>query len=136
MTPKEARNAMQAKFLADWGSTTPIALDNQPFDPPDDDSSWVRFTVIFNGGEQAALGGEDGNRLFRRFGLIVIQVFTRIGVATNTNDDLSYQALKIFEGVEVAGIWFRNGRVTSIPAAREKWYQQNVVLEFEFDDIH
>ena len=136
MTPKAARNYMQQAFITAWASQTEIALDNQDFDPGDSASPWVRLSIQFNDGEQASIGGGEGNQLFRTYGFVFVQVFTRRGTATDANDTLADTALKIFQGKDINGIWFKNGRINSVPQGKEKWYQQNVVIEFSFDDIH
>ena len=136
MTKSEARNAMQKAFIAAWASATPIALDNQNLKLSSSVTKWVRLSIQFNDGEQAAIGGETGNKLFRYYGFVFVQVFTRLGTATDDNDELAEDALKVFEGKEIESIWFRNGRVNTIGESEEKWYQQNVVIEFTFDDIH
>lgn len=136
MSPKEARNAMVQAFID--GSSLPdslIALDNQKFDPPEDQTSWARIAIQHNDGEQAALGAPP-NQYFRRFGFVAIQHFVRIDDATNNLDDLCYESLQIFEGQHIQTIWFRNGRIVYVPVQEEKWYQQNVLVEFIYDDIH
>lgn len=135
-SPLEAENAMVNAFLI--LSSLPdsrIALDNQKFDPPDDDEAWARITIQHNDGEQAALGPPP-NQFFRRFGLVIIQIFVRAGTATEHLNELCYEALKIYEGQDLDGIWFRNGRITYVPPQEEKWYQRNVIVEFQYDDVH
>ena len=127
---------MQSAFITAWAAATSIALDNQNLKLSDSVTKWVRLSIQFNDGGQAAIGGESGNKLFRYYGFVFVQVFTRLNSATDDNDDLADDALKIFEGADISGIWFRNGRVNTIGESNEKWYQQNVVIEFTYDDIH
>lgn len=136
MEEKEIRNTIQQTFITQWASATDVALDNQKYKPGDSTTEWVRLSIQFNDGGLAAIGGEEGNRLFRIFGLIFVQVFTLLGSATDNSDDLCKDAKNIFEQ-EMSGIWFRNVHVVSVPTrSNEKWYQQNVVGEFIVDDIH
>lgn len=137
MSPDAAEAAILTTFLTAWGSTTPVALENQEDSPPADNSYWVRVSVQHNDGEQAALGGEVGNQFFRRFGLIFVQVFGPKGKGKQVLNQHSYTALKVFEGQSISGIRFYNCRITGVPIpSREKWAQQNVVAEFQYDDIH
>jgi len=128
----EAKNEMMSTFVAEWSATT-IALPNQEFKPPEDGTGWVRFNVAFNDGDLASLGAE-GNRRFREFGLVTIQVFTVAGTATDENDTYCQAALNLFDGKNIEGIWFRNGRAVTV-GPKNNWYQQNVILEFQYDDI-
>lgn len=135
MTPEEARNAILTRYLTEFNGQFEIALDNQPFTPPEtgEGVKWARVSVKFNGGTQSSLG-RSGNRKFEKYGLLFIQVFTPIGHATNDNDDLAEDSLNLFEGERLGDLWFSNGRIVTIGEDGE-WYQQNVVLELTFDAI-
>ncbi len=134
MTPKEARNAIQEEYLtAAVIAVDHIALDNQDFDPPDDETPWVRLHIKFNDGGQDSLG-KSGNRKFGRVGFVYIQVFTKKGGATNANDDLANNSLDVFDGERLGDLWFFNGRIETIGSG-DVWYRQNVVIEFKFENI-
>lgn len=135
MTPKEARNAIYQRYLDEFSGQFDIALDNQPFTPPDvgEGVKWTRINVQLVTGTQSSLG-VSGNRKFVKEGLLFIQVFTPNGHATNTNDDLAEDSLVLYEGERIGDLWFKNGRITTIGEDGE-WYQQNVVLELEFEAI-
>lgn len=135
MTPSEARNAIFTRYLTQFSGQFDIALDNQPFSPPDpgEDVKWVRVSVQFTLGTQSSLG-KTGNRKFVKSGFLYIQVFTPKGHATNNNDDLAEDSLNLFEGERLGDLWFNNGRIVTIGEDGE-WYQQNVVLELTFQAI-
>jgi hypothetical protein len=135
MTPKEARNAILVHYLAVYDGVIPVALDNQPFNPPETGSGvkWVRVNVQFLDGRQASLG-RTNNRRFDKRGILFIQVFTPAGYATDDNDDLAEASLDLFEGVGLGGLWFDRGRVETVGPDGE-WYQQNVVINFNFSAI-
>jgi len=135
MSPDAAENTILQAFLTAWGSTSLVALENQEDTPPADGSPWVRISVQHNDGEQASLGGDSGNRFFRASGFVFVQVFVLKGTGKKVLNQNSYTALKVFDS-NIGGIWFRNGRVVSVPIPKEeKWAQQNVVVEFLYDDI-
>lgn len=135
MTPKEARNAIEIAYLTEFNGQFPIALDNQPFTPPEtgEGVKWVRVNVKFTDGGQSSLG-RLGNRKFEKYGLMFVQVFTPTGHATNDNDDLAEDSLNLFEGERLGDLWFNSGRIVTI-GSDDEWYQQHVVLEFTFDAI-
>jgi hypothetical protein len=135
MTPSEARNAIQIRYLDNFSGQFPIALDNQPFTAPnaDEDIKWVRLNVQFTNGEQSSLG-ILGNRKFTRVGFLYIQVFTPAGHATDQNDVLAEESLTLFEGERLGNLWFTNGRIITV-GEDGKWYQQNVVSELTFEAI-
>lgn len=135
MTPKEARNTITVRYLDEFSGQFPIALDNQPFTPPEagDGVKWVRLSVRFTDGAQGSLGRAN-NRRFDKVGLLFIQVFTPAGRATNDNDDLAEDSLNLFEGETLGDLWFNNGSIKTI-GSDDEWYQQNVVLELSFSAI-
>jgi hypothetical protein len=135
MTPKAVRNAIMARYLTEFSGQFEIALDNQPFTPPETGSGvkWVRVSVRFSGGAQSSLG-RSGTRRFQKQGMLFVQVFTPTGHATNDNDDLAEDSLNLFEGEKINDLWFYNGEIKTI-GSDDEWYQQNVILEFNFDAI-
>jgi hypothetical protein len=135
MTPSEVRNAIVQRYLDTYDGVHPIALDNQAFTPPESATGivWTRVSVQFTSGEQDSLGN-TGNRKFIKGGFLYIQVFTPFGHATNGNDSLAEASLNLFEGVRLNDLWFKDGRIVTVGEDGE-WYQQNVVLEFEFEAI-
>lgn len=134
LTQTEARTAIQQAFATAWGVTTPVAWDNTDFNPLAlSTSPWVSLTINFVTGSQIGLGGA-GQRYFRSGGLIFVQVFTVAGTNAVQNDLYCQQAKNAFKGVSLAGgLWFRNERTVTV-GADGKWYQQNVSVEFTFEE--
>jgi len=135
LTINEAREAIYDQFISDWAAQTPIAFDNDKFVPPTTDTAWVRLNIKFVTGSQASLGDVTDCRLFRREGLIAVQVFTPVGDYTYNNDILVADAMNVFEGKHISGIWFRNVRNDTVGSFEEKWYHQNMIAEFQYDEI-
>lgn len=133
MTPTEARNALMARYLDEFTGQFPIALDNQIFERPNSPTRWVRFNVQFNDGNQDTLG-RAGNRKFLKLGLVFIQIFTPVNEATNANDGLANDSLNLMDAIRIDDLWTYNGRIETVGSDGE-YYQQNAVLEFEFEDI-
>lgn len=133
LTIPAARVAIQSAFFTAWGSTTPIAWDNDNFDPTQINVPWVRLSIIFNGGSLASIGG-PGTRLFRAFGLVFVQVFTLSQSTAALNDALAQTAKDVFKGVQLpGGLWFRDTGLETV-GPDGKWYQQNVSAEFQYDE--
>lgn len=134
MNNSDARKLMQTAFLdALVFPTALVALDNQTFEQPSDDTSWCRLAISFNTGRQDTLGIKT-NRKFKKMGILTVQVFTISDGATNINDGLVQDSLDVFEGENLSGVYFVDGRIRTVGTS-DKWYQQNAVLEFNYHEI-
>jgi len=133
-TFSEVRNEIYKRYLGTY-SSTPYALDNQNFIPPAPSTTvkWVRINVQFTSGAQDSLGAA-GNRKFLKSGLLTFQVFTAVDAATNVNDAFCQSLQDLFEGVRIDDIWFLNGGIRYSGIDGE-WFQQNVVFDFQFEDV-
>lgn len=134
MTPKEARNQITKRFLAAFTGQFPIAVTGHRFTPPQIPNPWVRISVIFNDGAQTSLG-EKGNRRFQKSGFVTVQVFTPVNKGTDQNDEMASSILTFLDGESMGSeLWLYNGRINTI-GDKDDYYQQNVVVEFNFEDI-
>lgn len=132
MTVSEARDAILTKFRTEWANETQISWDNLDYNS--NGSEFVRVTIQYNLGSQISLGNLN-NRLFRKTGLVFVQVFTRLKESMARSDFLAQKALTIFTN-NADSVWFRNQQINSVGREQNgKYYQQNVVAEFVFDDI-
>ena len=134
MTPKEVRNIIIARYLAEYNGLFPIATDNNRFDPPNIPQKWVRLTVKFVGGNQNSLG-KKGNRKFLKTGLMNIQVFTPDNKGTDENDELANDSLDLFDGERLGNLWLYNGRLDSSPGNDDSYFRQDAIIEFEFEAV-
>ncbi len=136
LTPAQARDAIQDAFNVKWGTSaplTPVAYDNVNFDPTKINVAWVRLNIQFTSGSIQTLGGV-GQRTFRNFGIVFVQIFTLSGKNTVENDGLAFTAKSVFKGVQLTGgLWFRNAQIVTV-GNEGKWYQQNVSAEFIYDE--
>ncbi len=132
MTESEIRNLIVSTYLTEFSSQFSIAIDNIKFTPPNPPVKWVRISVKFNTGSQQTLG-EKPNRKFIHSGLIFIQVFTPINTGTDENDSLATESKNLLDGEHIQDLWMYNGRIETQPSD-DQWYQQNVVIEFKFED--
>lgn len=134
-TLTEARTLMLDNFLTKWKvehPTVPVTWQNISFDPPDR-SSWVRVVMLHTSGGEASIGS-PGDRVFRRNGLFIAQVFTPSNEGAADGYEFAQTILNIVDGVTIGGIWFRNGTVNEIGAS-DAFYQINVTVEFTYDEV-
>lgn len=132
-----ARETIYETFAAAWGTTTPIAFDNEAFNPPTDGSSWVRVVVRHDSSNLEAIGGRGfgGMNLYQRTGRLVIQVFVREDKGTEEADSLAQAARAIFEGTTLSSnaIRFNNGIVREV-GQDSPWFQVNLEVAFQYDE--
>ena len=140
-TFSEARDAILTQFKTVWDTQTPpiakLLWQDVDDEVPSGTESWARVTVVHNQGRQATVGGETGNRRFRRFGVVTVQVFTPIDDGLTKNDELAKLANDAFEGQTAGGgdrVEFRNVRSNEI-GPDGAWFQTNVIAEFEYDEV-
>ena len=132
-TLTQAREAIYERFAAAWGSTTPIAFDNEAFTPPED-APWVRLVVRHTTREQETLGGL-GQRNFMSRGQCFVQCFVQPDQGTEAADALAQQARTIFEGTSFAtDVRFTSVAVTEIGPDPQGWFQVNAVGVFQYDE--
>ena len=107
--PNEARKAIYLRFLARIKnvdiSCIPnvitvldrdrITFDNEKFDEPTN-GEWVRLVVRHTGRSQETLGA-IGNRRFRSFGLVFVQVFTEVGARMAVADCIAEAIVDVFD---------------------------------------
>lgn len=128
MDIKDVRTTIQSAFDTAWASETPITWNNVRYDS--DNSEFVRFTVKFDDGWQASLGGIT-NRLFRLSGFVFVQIFTDLNENPKRGDELAQIAYDHFV-TPLAGIRYFNPKLKDV-GSDGNYYQQNIVVEFQVD---
>lgn len=134
-TIAQAREAIYQAFVDAWAGVTPIALDNEAFEPTPD-VAWVRLVVRHTAGFQSTLG-RTGNRKFASIGAAVVQISTKKNDGTAEADTLAKTAKDAFEGKSIAGttIFFKDVNVReTAPSPDDDWYQVIVDAAFEYDE--
>lgn len=133
-TPREARVAVQASFLAHWQASAhasiPIAWRNK--DRPSNGSSFVAFTFQHTLGDLAALGQE----LFRRSVLITVQLYMATeGEGEAASDAALETVLAWAESFNVSGFRLREGPSPNELGNFGGYYQAVVTLGVEYDAL-
>lgn len=141
VTRLAARKTIYDTFI-NAALTSNYKLDNEVFDPPEDNSSsWVRVIINFQDiggarGGQITLGSIGNNNVtFRRWGRFFFQVYTPTDSGTKANDDLCDSIADLFEGKTLDNVTFWDTDVQTIGIFNDIWYQQNVTSRFWFDEI-
>jgi len=121
-----------------------VVYQNVDFDPEKDVSGWpvphVEIEVQHITGGIASLGGSS--RLFRREGLVLVQIKTLKGNkdtqgGTVLNDDLTQVVMDAFDGVRLTGtLWFKDVFPVELgPDDGGQFFITAVTAEFQYDDI-
>lgn len=133
MTYDQAVAALRAYFASGWGSLTPVAYDDQPFDIPNS-QTWVRFNIRHVDGDQTTMG-DPGNNRHRQLGVVTVQVFQPAGQASTDARDKAQAAIDLFIGKTVNGIHFSKTHPREIGPDKAGFYQINVIANFRYDRL-
>lgn len=140
----DANDTIKSLFLVAWRAGAPPLNDGTlpPIEwpgidsgtPPPSDAPWARISVRHNRSNQATFG-KAGERLFRRLGLIDVQVFAPvIGRGLLQAQELAIIARDAFEGIGTpTGLEFRNSRIQEV-GVNKGLVQINVSIEFEYTE--
>jgi hypothetical protein len=135
----QARDAiygcLQTAMAASAYASVPIFYPDAVKDHPNGQETFLRAFVDLTTERQRSLG-ETGNRRFRVYGIVTVQVFTPYGDGQVTADLISGIVKGAFRGVNTGSdaITFRNTRVVDV--GRDGTYlQTNVLSEFDYDEI-
>lgn len=134
-----ARDEIVDHFVTAWSAQTPpvpvLLYGDKHTDLPDNDA-WARLTVNHNLADAVTVGGETGNRRFRRFGLVQVQIFTPSNMGLAIADTFAKVALDAFEGQKTQEdrVHFRNVRMIEV-GQDGAWFQTNVIADFDYDEV-
>lgn len=147
LTREQARDEILTVLKTAWdagveSAGVPIYYQNTEGDPANtqitgttDPSSWARATLLHNIRRQGALSAATGHILYEIEGILTIQLFTPHGDGLLKSDKLSKIVEDAFDGVKTpSGVWFKNVRSNEVGPSGA-WFQTNVVVEFNYDEI-
>lgn len=99
---------------------------------------WARWRAQHSTMGQQTLATVDGKRRWNRTGFVTIQLFTQANKGVTGAYEVAEKVLKAYQGQPLpGGAWFRNVRIIE-PTTQENnglWFQLNVVLDFEYEQI-
>lgn len=139
-TTTAARDTIQTTFNTAWlaqsldtGEVRPeIAWDNLQFNPPEV-LPFARFMIKHLAGSQETLGSV-GNRVFRKQGIIFVDLFIPKNTGMVTLEKWSATARTAFEGIQATGVWFRNV-ITLEQDPEEEYLRALTQSDFQYDEI-
>lgn len=139
-TTIQARDSIHTVFHTAWlaesldiGETRPeIAWDNFQF-VPEEVKPFARFVVKHLAGTQETLGGV-GNRVFRKSGIVFVDLFLPKDTGVSSLDKWSKTARSAFEGVQAGGVWFRDV-ITLEQDPEEEYIRALTQSDFQYDEI-
>ena len=130
---REARAESTALFVDAWGTLTnepTIKYDNDDRSDVEALTEWVGFSWQENVGDIAALG----STMFRQSGVIIVEIYTAAGRGTRRMDELKDLALQAFHTAPPGNVRYRRPTPLYVGPSG-KWFQQNVTVEFEYDQL-
>jgi hypothetical protein len=136
LTYAGARDEMLTIVNQAWAPTgLTMVWDDLESNIPVNEDSWARTTLSHTQGFQATLSNDLGSRKFRRLGLLIVQIFTPSSNGLSLSDNYSKLIIDAFEGKRTLnGIWFKDVRLNEV-GADGNYFQSNVLVNFEYDEI-
>ena len=131
----DARTAILTRIASEWGSTTPVRIENKNFAEPKGDP-WLSVHLQPAGAVNGAIGTGTGS-LERYAGVLIAQLFGPENSGTDALIDLADTFASIFKHVQISS--GNSGTITfDLPdirniGPREGAYQINVVCPFRRD---
>lgn len=127
MSFDDAQDAIESRFKAAWGSTTPVAYANMEWPDPKKEDAFVRLTVVESVGDQIEL---RERALIRYRGTVILQVFVTQGKGTGKTSAYADAFGEIFRRAEFSkgnsGL-IRSEIPDMVPIGETNgWYQTNV----------
>ena len=139
MSATEENTAIRTLFNAGWGTTTPIAYENEAFTPPSDaDTSYVSLIIRPDDASQHEIGST--NVTFRQPGLIFVMIFSPPDKGNAAALALGEQAAVIFRRQSSTftdgRILYRAPSIKPIGITDEGYFHVNVVIPYVRDSYH
>ncbi len=133
MSYEQKRKDIQSFFSSNFLilDTEKIAWDNVAFSIPEDNSSWIRFSIQHIDSNYVSLGP---NRRTRREGIVFIQVFIPSESNTLLATQIADEIAEIFETKTLSGVVFKSPTIREV-GVDKKWFQLNATVPFYYDEI-
>lgn len=146
-TTPSARDEVFGLFRVKWETDTPALNGGVPIPvqwpgvdteaPPAANEPYAAIFLRLSESGQTTFGN-TGQRRFTRHGFVTVQCFAPLSMGNNAStlaESSAIIARDAFEGIGTdSGIWFYRARVEDV-GATETWYQFNMVVSFQFDEM-
>lgn len=135
LTFAEARDEIYTVFKTAWDPTGySVFYEDVAKDRDTRNTPWAVLTLRHATGFQATLS-MPGTRVFRREGILTVQVFTPVGKGLQDYYGLAKVVVDAYEGHSTpGGVWFRDTRIAEV-GRDGKFFQSNVLTNFQYDEI-
>lgn len=118
----DIRKICEEQLANNWTST-PIAYDNAPFDPPNNPKSpWIRCALHPIYSENAALGGLAK----RDYATFWMQVFIPLNTGSGSAYDYAKELEILFSNKTINGLTFYQAETSYVGDEGNGWFQLNV----------
>jgi len=131
-TYNDIRQVVEARIATEMALAPayPVSYENVPFTPPNN-STWIKTQIRFGANSYATLlGPTTGSN--RQSGILVIDVFSPIGVGTGENLTISERLKNLFDRKVISQIIFdaADGPTFVEPAAPASFFQAQLAITF------
>jgi len=131
-TYNDIRQAIEARIATEMALAPayPVSYENVPF-TPSSNSTWIKAQIRFGSNSYATLvGPTTGSN--RQSGILVIDVFSPIGVGTGANLTISERLKNLFDRKVISQIIFdaADGPAFVEPAAPASFFQTELTITF------
>lgn len=131
----DIERAVVSRMRDNW-IETPLAIDNDEYEPDGSVAAWVRLAVRHGSSINAALGAAivAGPGMVRRPGQVIVQVFVRRKAGATRAQELADLVSDLFQNRTFSGV--RCYETSSITVGeRNGWFQLNAQTFFAFDEV-
>jgi hypothetical protein len=124
------RQRFETLWPGQFSPQVPHTWGDVKYDPPED-TPWVRLTILPGQQAQASMGKQ---RLFRRNGVVVVDIFVPAGSGDGRAKELGDAVTNIFMGRTVSGVIFR---ATSLERVQVDgaWTQYSASTPYQADSV-
>ncbi len=136
MASPEAFSPIEAYLKAEW-TATPVAFENDGFEPPKTASAFVRVEIFGTYFAQASIGeGDRVENLWREAGMIYLHVCVPRGSGSLPARTYCRQLADLFRGQDLGNIRFRDISIGAAEVGDEKgnYFRMTVTIEWERDE--
>lgn len=131
-TFNDIRQAIEARIATEMAESPAyqVSYENVPFTPPNN-STWVKVQVRFGSNNYATLLGPSAGSN-RQSGIVVIGIFSPVGVGTGANFTVAERLKDLFDRKTVSQIIFDAAEGPEIiePSAPESFFQTELAITF------
>lgn len=132
-TFNDVRAAIEGRLATEMANSpaVQVAFTNVPFTPPDA-GNWIRAQLQFNDNQYFTLRGPTAG-FNRQSGILVVDIFTPIGVGAGANYTIAERVKDLFDRVTVSNVTFdaASGPFVVQPAAPEAYFQTQLSMTFD-----